>query len=151
MIDKNIDKIIKKLKIITMFNIFLFCTSMIFMIYVLYSSEENFIFLKRKITSMEITNTNYVTKTEVLKHAVLVDKQINDLYSMSYYLTTINCPVDGTFENNIYCISTTELDSIYNNNYTHNYKNVEIYNEYDYFEARRNYDKKVDTYNEKNF
>ena len=143
MFDKNIDKIIKKLKIITMFNIFLFCTSMIFMIYVLYSSEENFIFLKRKITSMEITNTNYVTKTEVLKHAVLVDKQINDLYSMSYYLTTINCPEDCIFENDIYC-TTTELDSMYNI-YSNNYKNDELYNEYDYFEARRNYDKKVDT------
>lgn len=113
MIDKNIDKIIKKLKIITMFNIFLFCTSMIFMIYVLYSSEENFIFLKRKITSMEINNTNYATKIEVLRRAVIVDKQLNELYSMSYYPTTVTWSVDSTFENNS---STTELDSIYNNN-----------------------------------
>lgn len=139
MTDKNIDKIIKKLKIITLFNIFLFCTSMIFMIYVLYSSEENFIFLKRKITSMEINNTTYATKIEVLRHAVIVDKQLNELYSMSYYPTTVTWPVDSTFENNIYCSSTTESDSIYNN------KNVETYNEYDYFEARRNYDKKVDS------
>lgn len=118
MFDKNIDKIIKKLKIITMFNIFLFCTSMIFMIYVLYSSEENFIFLKRKITSMEINNTNYATKIEVLRHAVIVDKQLNELFSMSYYPTTVTWPVDGTFENNIYRSSTTESDSIYNNNCT---------------------------------
>lgn len=99
--------------LLTGLNFVMFIISLSMFIYVLYSIDVMRVQNRRNFKNVELNQLKFVEKSEVIEAINLVNENLNQLYSMSYYVATYTPQRD--YEDNVDYIAytTDQLDSIF--------------------------------------
>lgn len=104
---------ISKSNFLTSLNLIMFICSIFMFSYVLYSMENYNIKNKRKFTDIELNQLRFAEKGEVLESIRLINENFNQLYSMSYFITSSVPLLDLRDTTNYVTYTTVQLDSIF--------------------------------------
>lgn len=105
---------ISKSNFLTSLNLVMFICSIFMFTYVLYSMENYNIKNKRKFTDIELNQLKFAEKGEVLESIKLINENFNQLYGMSFFITSSVPLLDLKDTINYVAYTTVQLDSIFN-------------------------------------